>query len=102
MSGDAADADRRAAIARADAATVRADAADADRRAAEARAIASEGRADRAEQTIAAERSRIDTLQMQLVARQEVVDAAEAVRQADDARLALGRWARLRRAWRGR
>jgi hypothetical protein len=37
----------------------------------------------------------------QLTARQEVIDAAEALRQADDARKALGRWARVRRAWRG-
>ena len=40
-------------------------------------------------------------MQEQLTARQEVVQAAEAIRQTDDARLALTRWARLRRAWRG-
>ena len=46
-------------------------------------------------------RARIEALQAQLTARQEVVDAAEAIRRADDARLALSRWARLRQAWRG-
>jgi hypothetical protein len=35
-------------------------------------------------------------------ARQEVVDAAEAIRQADDRRLRLGRWGRLRAAWTGK
>ena len=38
-------------------------------------------------------------MQVQLTTQQEVVDAATAVRQADDTRRALGRWARLRAAW---
>ena len=66
-------------------------------------------RADRAEQGREADRARADVLQaklddvqVQLTARQEVIDAAEAIRKADDARLARGRWARLRAAWRGR
>lgn len=46
-------------------------------------------------------RDRFEAMREQLTARQEVVDAAEAIRQADDRRRALGRWARLRRAWRG-
>jgi chromosome segregation ATPase len=46
-------------------------------------------------------RGQVEALRVQLGARQEVVDAAEAIRQADDRRRALGRWARLRRAWRG-
>jgi len=32
---------------------------------------------------------------------QEVVDTAEAIRQANDRRLTMGRWARLKAAWRG-
>jgi hypothetical protein len=66
-------------------------------------------RADRAEQGREADRARADVLQAklddmraQLTARQEVIDAAEAIRKADDARLARGRWARLRAAWRGK
>jgi hypothetical protein len=46
-------------------------------------------------------RGQVEALRVQLGARQEVVDAAEAIRQADDSRRALSRWARLRRAWRG-
>jgi hypothetical protein len=86
------------AEARADRAEIRADRAEDDRREAEKRADLAIARAD-------AQRERIETLQAELgqatQARQEVVDAAEAIRQADDARKALGRWARLRRAWRG-
>jgi chromosome segregation ATPase len=83
---------------------------------ADARAVRAEAsrdterqRADRAEQGREADRARADVLQaklndtqMQLTARQEVIDAAEAIRKADDARLARGRWARLRAAWRGK
>ena len=65
-------------------------------------------RADRAEQEREADRARadglqakLDDMQERLTARQEVVDAAEAIRKTDDARLARGRWARLRAAWRG-
>jgi len=65
-------------------------------------------RADRAEQGREADRARadglqakLDDMQVQLTARQEVVDAAEAIRKADDTRLARSRWARLRAAWRG-
>jgi len=97
---------------RADRAEKRADAADTDRRSAEARA-------DRAEQAVAGERSRADALRDQLDATQnelqQVRDAAEqsrqhareaedglqALRRADEARKARGRWARLRTAWRG-
>jgi hypothetical protein len=50
-------------------------------------------------------RERIEALQAQFElathARQEVVDAAEAIRQANDRRLRLSRWARLRAAWQG-
>ena len=47
-------------------------------------------------------RRELETMRVQLAARQEVIRAAEAIRQtADDARRALGRWARLKRAWRG-
>lgn len=59
------------------------------------RADSERGRVEELHQQIAA-------LQVQLAARQEVVDAAEATRQANDKRLALGRWARLRAAWRGK
>ena len=45
-------------------------------------------------------RTRLDDMQVQLTTQHEVVDAATAVRQADDTRRALGRWARLRAAWR--
>jgi hypothetical protein len=65
-------------------------------------------RVDRAEQGRDAERSRadalrdqIEALRVQLADRQEVVDASEAIRQADDRRRTFGRWARLRQAWRG-
>jgi chromosome segregation ATPase len=67
-----------------------------------------ETRADRAEQGRDAERSRadalrdqIEALRVQLADRQDVVDASEAIRQADERRRALGRWARIRQAWRG-
>jgi hypothetical protein len=67
------------------------------------------GRANgRAEAADAARTSRADALRdqievprVQLADRQEVVDASEAIRQADERRRALGRWARLRQAWRG-
>jgi chromosome segregation ATPase len=72
------------------------------------RADRAEAGRERADQALVGERARADTLrdriealQVQLAARQEVVDAAEAIRQADDRRRALGRWARLRAAWRG-
>jgi hypothetical protein len=60
----------------------------------EAATAAERGRAD-------ALRERIETLQVQLLARQEVVNAAEATRRAEDARRAKGLVARLRAAWRG-
>ena len=94
-------ADAHAALEAATGADARAHRAEADR-------DAERVRADRAEQGREADRSRADALQakinamqVQLTARQEVVDAAEAIRKADDARLAHGRWARLRTAWRG-
>ena len=46
-------------------------------------------------------RTQRDELQVQLAAQQELIDAAQAIRQADDAYRALGRWARLKAAWRG-
>ena len=82
-------------------------------------AVETERRAGQAEQEIAGERTRADALRDRLDASQaqlgaaetaaelarrhaqEAQDAAEALRQADDARRALGRWARIRRAWRG-
>lgn len=93
--------DAHAALQASASADARADRAEADR--AEER-----GRADRAEAATAAERARadalrerIEVLQRRLTARQEVVDAAEATRKAEDARRARGRWARLRAAWQG-
>jgi len=75
------------AHARTDAAVARAEVADGDRRAAE----------QRAEEL----RERIDALQVQLAARQEVIDAAEVTRRAEYERRARGLLARLRAAWRG-
>ena len=109
---DTADADRRAADARADAAAARADAADADRRAAQARADAAEVRAQRAEDRTTELRDRLGTTQAELAAAREsedraraqahaAQDEAAALRQAADVQRALGRWARLRLAWRG-
>ena len=83
---------------------------------ADARAVRAEAsrdterqRADQAERGREADRARADVLQaklndmqVQVTARQEVIDAAEVIRKGDDARLARGRWARLRAAWRGR
>jgi hypothetical protein len=83
---------------------------------ADARAVRAEAsrdterqRADRAEQGREADRSRADVLQaklndtqMQLTARQEVIDAAEAIRKAHDTRLARGRLRRAWDGWRGR
>jgi hypothetical protein len=114
--GDQVDAVQRdLGAARADtvAAEQRADAADTDRRVALARLEHAEIARDRAEQGKEAERVRADALrdrvealqaQFELAthARQEVVDAAEAIRQADDRRLRLSRWPRLRAAWTGK
>jgi hypothetical protein len=66
-------------------------------------------RADRSEQALAGERGRADGLRDRIVALLGELDQAtrarqevEALRQDDMARrLALGRRARLRRAWRG-
>jgi hypothetical protein len=98
---------------RADRAEKRADAADTDRRSAEARA-------DRAEQAVAGERSRADALRDQLDATQselqrahdaaeqsrqyakEAEDGLQALRQAEEARKARGRWTRLMAAWLGK
>jgi len=97
---------------RADRAEKRADAADTDRRSAMARA-------DRAEQAVTGERSRADALRDQLEATQndlqqardaaeqsrqrarEAEDGLQALRQADEARRARGRWTRLMAAWLG-
>jgi DNA repair exonuclease SbcCD ATPase subunit len=95
-------ADAHAALQAAEVATTRAQQAEASR-------DTERQRADRAEQGREADRARADVLQaklndmqVQVTARQEVIDAAEVIRKADDARLARGRWARLRAAWRGR
>ena len=95
-------ADAHAALQAAEVATTRAQQAEASR-------DTERQRADQAEQGREADRARADVLQaklddvqVQLTARQEVIDAAEVIRKADDARLARGRWARLRAAWRGR
>jgi hypothetical protein len=94
-------AEAHAALQAAAAADARAERAEADR-------VEERGRADRAETATTAERARadalrerIEVLQVQITARQEVIDAAEATRRADDARKARGRWGRLRAAWRG-
>jgi hypothetical protein len=122
-----AESDRRAAEQRANEANRRADAADSDRREAVAlvqKSVAmltdERGRADRAEAAITGERQRADALRDRLVgtqaeltlaqaaaerARVDVQEAqrrAEALEQAEDARQARGRWARLRAAWHGR
>ena len=96
-------ADAHAALQAAEVATTRAQQAEASR-------DTECQRADQAERGREADRARADVLQaklddvqVQLTARQEVIDAAEVIRKADDdARLARGRWARLRAAWRGR
>jgi hypothetical protein len=67
------------------------------------------GRADRAEAALTAERGRADALRDRLAAAEADRDRARAqahtaqdeLRQADAARRARGRWARLRAAWRG-
>jgi chromosome segregation ATPase len=88
------------------------DATDADRRAAQARADAAEDRAQRAEDRTTELRDRLGTTQAELAAAREsedraraqahaAQDEAAALRQAADVQRALGRWARLRRAWWG-
>jgi hypothetical protein len=95
-------------LADAHAALQAAEAADARAKQAEAGRAEERGRADRAEATTTAERGRadelrerIEALQVQITARQEVIDAAEATRRAEDERRARGLVARLRAAWRG-
>jgi hypothetical protein len=102
---DAADADRRSAQSRADAAIARADSAEAradherDRADAErTQADALKGLLEATQQEIAQQRALTDQADD---ARQRAEDSAEALRQADEARKARGRWARLRAAWRG-
>ena len=110
---DAVQRDLDAARADAVAAERRAEAADTDRRIAQARLEHAEVARDQAEQATAAERARADVLSegngmIQAGAKEvarlhapEAARATEAIRQADDAHKAVGRWARLRRAWRG-
>ena len=110
---DAVQRDLDAARADAVVAERRADAADTDRRVAQARLEHAEAARERAEQATAAERARADVLSegngmIQAGAKEvarlhapEAARATEAIRQADDAHKAVGRWARLRRAWRG-
>ena len=69
----------------------RADTAETDRRAALTRLEQAEVARDRAEQGKDGERVRANALR----------DRIEAVEAQDDRRLKLGRWARLRTAWRG-
>ena len=76
---------------------------------ADARAVRAEQDKERAEASSDAERARADPARpdrrrcrRQLTARQEVIDAAEAIRKADDARLARGRLGRASGGWRGR
>jgi chromosome segregation ATPase len=102
-------ADAHAALQAAESADARAVRAEQDKERAEASRDTERQRADRAEQGREADRARSDVLQaklddvqVQLTARQEVIDATEAIRKADDARLARGRWARLRAAWKGK
>ena len=102
-------ADAHAALQAAESADARAVRAEQDKEQAEASRDTERQRADRAEQGREADRGRADVLQaklndmqVQVTARQEVIDAAEVIRKADEARLARGRWARLRGAWRGR
>ena len=95
-----------------DEAIARADAADGDRRAADARSDATLALADRTLGQLSDAGTRIDRLECDLadaltaadVARAEAREAqsnAAELRQADAARRARGRWARLRAAWRG-
>jgi hypothetical protein len=98
------------------AANARADAADADRRIAQARLELAEVARDAArERAESAERERAVAVAIAdeavraaevatVQARSEVAearDAADQIKQADEARQARGRWARLRAAWRG-
>ena len=94
-------ADAHAALQAAEAANTRADRAEratnTERERADRAEAGRDGERARADEL----RARIEAMQAQLAARQEVVDAAEAIRRADDARRALSRWGRFRRAWRG-
>jgi hypothetical protein len=109
---DQAEADRRAAEGRADTAGRRAEAAERDRR--EALSLVEQSAAG-----LIAERGKADGLRDRLVGAQaelslvqaaadrargeaqEALQRAEALEQAERARKARGRWARLRAAWRG-
>ena len=102
-------ADAHAALQAAESADARAVRAEQDKERAEASRDTERQRADRAEQGREADRARADVLQaklddvqVQLTARQEVIDAAEANRRADDARKARGRLRRAWDGWRGR
>jgi hypothetical protein len=78
-------------------------AAEAEKRAGQA-ALAKEAaeQASNHERARAHERqSQVEVMESRLAASLEMVNAAEAIRQADGARRALGRFARLRLAWRG-
>jgi hypothetical protein len=86
-------ADAHAALQAAATAEARTERAERDKEQVEQGRETAEARADEL-------RTRLDDMQVQLTIQQEVVDAAAAVRQADDTRRALGRWARLRAAWR--
>jgi chromosome segregation ATPase len=98
-----------AALQAAESADARAVRAEQDKERAEASRDTERQRADQAERGREADRARADVLQaklddvqVQLTARQEVIDAAEAIRKADDARLARSRLRRAWDGWRGR
>jgi hypothetical protein len=58
-------------------------------------------RTDRSEAEIRELRGQIEALHRQLVEAQRAVEGADELRRQDDTRRAMGRWARLRAAWRG-
>jgi hypothetical protein len=105
-------ADAHAALQAAEAADARAGQAERDKERAEADRAEERGRADRAEAATTAGRARADALRERIDGSErdraaavaiadEAVKAAEALRQAEDARKARGLVARLRAAWRG-
>jgi septal ring factor EnvC (AmiA/AmiB activator) len=57
-------------------------------------------RTDRSEAEIRELRGQIEALHRQLVEAQRAVEGADELRRQDDTRRAMGRWARLRAAWR--
>jgi chromosome segregation ATPase len=74
---------------------------DAARQQAQERAEAAEQGRDRAEADLHELRAHAATLQGQLASAQDALERLRALEVAEAARRARGRWARLRRAWRG-